>query len=39
MKEVKCSYCYDSRCVDDNVIISICYFCQEEMKEVSESGY
>jgi len=34
MKIVKCPSCKLEREVEDNIIISICYTCQEEMLEV-----
>ena len=36
MKKVKCFCCADERIVEDNVILSVCGACQEEMKEVKE---
>ena len=36
MKIVKCPGCKREREVEENIIISICYTCQEEMMEVGE---
>ena len=36
MKIVKCSNCKLEREVEDKILISICYTCQEEMLEVVE---
>lgn len=36
MKTVKCDLCKNEREVEDNIIISVCNSCQEEMMEVKE---
>jgi len=36
MKIVKCDNCKRERKIDDDIIMSICYTCQEEMMEVKE---
>ena len=38
MKLVKCFTCNDEREVEDNVILSVCSCCQEEMREVKKGG-
>jgi len=36
MKRVKCLGCNREREVEDKIIISICYCCQQEMVEVED---
>ena len=36
MKSVKCPICKNEREVENNIIMPVCYVCQEEMMEVGE---
>jgi hypothetical protein len=38
MKIVKCPFCYTEKEVAENVIISLCPVCLNEMKEVKKDG-